>query len=253
MTLKQACEFLVEQAQYYKDLSIGPYSYPLDSPDVKLRGLVMRGMRIFASRVRPIDPDVGLTLAASTSRYSLQGAAMTHRVIVPLHAFVVGHGRTYGPSGKNDGEPWSIAQMDKYTTEWRTEPEGEPSRVIWISGTNELIAWPTPSAAWIAAQSVLANQVRLTAHIYPNELATDGTDDAEELPMPIDLHEGICLCALAAARKATAASAEVWKQIEITHAEWVQIAEEAATRQLNAYLGDLNVTRNRKGRWLLEP
>lgn len=241
MTLLQACQRVAQFSQLDLDLFVGEKgTTTAAAADADLRMLVNWGVRAIAWRIRPYDPQIGLTVVAGTSRYSLHDlAVVTKRVIRPYRIYQRNEkGYFYGKTGRG------LMQMSEFQNDfagWQDQAAGNSTRVVYLGpASNEILLWPTPDANYITSFSGVTPQLFVEGTYLPNDLSTAGADDALELPLPYQLHEAACFAAAVKGRMPMATEQSAWTSLSAFSTEWESLANEVERLQSNALVGDLS-------------
>lgn len=247
MTLAEACTRVAQFARLDLDLYFGEKSGAMDPAssafapaDADMRTLVNWGIRAVAWRIRPYDPQIGLTIVAGTSRYSLHDrSVVTKRVIRPYRVYQRNNkGYFRGRTGRG---LMQMSEFQNHFSGWQDQPAGSSTRVVYLGpATNEILLWPTPDAAYITSFGGVTPQLYVEGTCLPNDMATDSADDANELPLPYQLHEAACFAAAVKGRLSSATEESAWRSLSAFSAEWEGLATEVERLQSNALVGDLS-------------
>lgn len=184
-------------------------------------------IRFIAQRVRMRDVSVTFTLTANQAEYNLLDDTVVGKKVIYVHRVVIGTKTLRKPNG----EPgtWTLAEFQEKYPDWRNTDAGT---VSWAAKSDDtLILHPKPDA------TDAAKTCYIDADILPDDVTT--SDDSNELPIPVYLHEAACWIAAHEAGQAFA-SEEGWKRIENYYAMALAQIAAAETRHANEAFGDIH-------------
>lgn len=242
MTFAQACLRVAQYAQSDLDLYTGDDFDIKAGEDVSPAAIgqhVNDAVRWIADRIQPFDPLVVLTLTAGEARYSLQGPAISKRVTRPSRFYAIGKGYFNGPPGRIDSEFYgrspgfySPMWINKQYPGWQGTAPGTPQAVIYLGrALPEIILWPTPDAAYVTSFASPTDHIYVEGVAIPNDLATDGSADDTELPIPIELHEPAVYLAAYKGRMPKAQEESAWRSLAAYRPEWERKVDEVRKLQ----------------------
>lgn len=207
------------------DMVEGFLSYDLDgydersgTPTTAARvAAVNWAIRTVARRADLYDHNIPVTLSAGVGTYSLRSLPTDGRRIIKPRTVVVA-GRPLIQCDQKGYGVWSVQELEQRYPRWRSDPAGETTKSAWIG--QQLILHPAPDASTVAAGNHFVAGTYLPADMD----AVTGL--AQQLPLPVEVHEAVAYCAAVKLALPTTGESAGIARLQAFSAEWVGAIEE---------------------------
>jgi|GEM_PF-4614236 len=217
---------LTETIQMLDDLS----SYDLDpmygtSPTQAQKIAVLNwAQRVVAKRAKLYDPSIAIALVAGQATYELRSLAADGRRVLKPSTVVVNGIPLRDASGEGYGL-WSFGELERFHPQWRTAAASTPTKAVYVG--DKLVLHAPPSSAVVTAGNNYVSGTWLPKDLAPADLAN-------QLGMPVELHESVALCAAAKWASPTVTEPTQIARIQAYTNDWMAIVDDHALDSENS-------------------
>lgn len=230
MTLEEARDELIAQAKLdvdlYKGVELDAEGNAIEEA-VGATDLISRACNIWARETfsNYVDSNA-LTLVASTDTYDCRSSSVVYKVLKP-RIVVINDSPLYRRDGLEQGL-WSLSELERHRENYRLIDDGVPSIAVWLPGFKLLLSAP-PAEAYTGKNFI-------SGWTVPDDLV-EGSDDAEELPVPEDDHFAVVRLAVVLGTMPVASEGAAFQRLSMHDSYWRDHAERRKRENVSAFLG----------------